>query len=290
MFAAIFAALRCPQVLIHGRYSPWMRALGPGAAIWRQIGTYEVGRSYRLGVLPTWRKRFVIPLYPSSYRTMPRPAWALIPSREAQRVCADKGLFARFAVTHGLTGAIPQTWLTDGPIRFPAVLKRTDLMANRGVVLVADAAALAARLAEPDLRDNPVIVQEYIVGAAEETLHAVCVKGRIVWHFANFHELDSEQAMRAAPGAVRPRPSTVSAADLGVFDRFFSALGYEGPAAVDFKRRPDGRIAVFEINPRLGGTLMRPEFTTERAQAVATILANARLHTLGEDDFSAAAQ
>lgn len=267
-----------------------MRALGPGAAIWPRIGAYEVGRSYRLGVLPTWRRRYVIPLYPPSYRTMPRPAWALIPSREAQRICADKGLFARFARLHGLADVIPATWTPDGPIQFPAVLKRTDLMANRGVVIVADASALAARLAEPDWRDRPVIVQEYIVGPAEETLHAVCVKGRIVWSFGNLHRLDSAQAMRSPPGAVEPRASRLSAEDIAVFDRFFAALAYEGPAAVDFKRRPDGRIAVFEINPRLGGTLMRPEFTEQRAAAIATILAHARLHGLGEDDFSATPQ
>lgn len=290
VFRNILAALQRPQVLIHGRYSPWMKALGPGAAIWSRIGPYEVGRSYRLGVLPTWRRRYVIPLYPPSYRTMPSPAWALIPSREAQRICADKALFARFVRIHGLSDATPATWSTDGPIQFPAVLKRTDLMANRGVVIVADAGALAARLAEPDWRGHPVIVQEYIVGAAEETLHAICVKGRIIWHFANVHQLESAQSIRSAPDAVKPRASTVSVEDLALFARIFAALAYEGPATIDFKRRPDGRIAVFEINPRLGGTLMRPEFTEQRAAAVATILAHARLHAPGEDDFSAAPQ
>ena len=290
VFRNILAALQRPQVLIHGRYSPWMKALGPGAAIWSRIGPYEVGRSYRLGVLPTWRRRYVIPLYPPSYRTMPSPAWALIPSREAQRICADKALFARFVRIHGPSDATPATWSTDGPIQFPAVLKRTDLMANRGIVIVADAGALAARLAEPDWCDHPVIVQEYIVGAAEETLHAICVKGRIIWHFANFHQLDSGQSIRSAPDAVKPRASTVSVEDLALFARIFAALAYEGPATIDFKRRPDGRIAVFEINPRLGGTLMRPVFTEQRAAAVATILAHARLHAPGEDDVSAAPQ
>jgi glutathione synthase/RimK-type ligase-like ATP-grasp enzyme len=290
IFKAIADLLSRPQVLIHGRYSPWLKALGPGAAIWSRLDSYEVGRSNRLGLLPTWRRRYVIPLFQWNFRTMHRPAWALVPNRAAIAVCTDKRLFARFCRLHGLGADIPATWDRNDPITFPAVLKRTDLLAGQGVVIVPDAATLAARLRERTWSRHPVIVQEFIPGDVDETLHVVCVAGKIVWHLAHLHQLASASAMRPAPDETSPQRSLVSAADLAVFSRFFAALNYDGPACIDFKRRPDGRITVLEINPRMGGTLMRPNFTADRAQAVAAILAHARLHGLGEDDFSATPQ
>lgn len=44
---------------------------------------------------------------------------------------------------------------------------------------------------------------------------------------------------------------------------------------IDWRRRPDGRLAVFEVNPRLGASLMRPENGADLAAAIGALLAAA---------------
>jgi carbamoylphosphate synthase large subunit len=52
-------------------------------------------------------------------------------------------------------------------------------------------------------------------------------------------------------------------------------LAFSGPCNVDYKRTDDGRLQIFEINPRLGGTLMLPSQSTQLRAALACIIENA---------------
>ena len=58
--------------------------------------------------------------------------------------------------------------------------------------------------------------------------------------------------------------------------RFLEPTGFSGPCNVNFKRADDGRIVVFEINPRFGGSLMRPANRGDLAETLAVIVARAR--------------
>lgn len=61
-----------------------------------------------------------------------------------------------------------------------------------------------------------------------------------------------------------------------MFERFLAPLDYQGPANIDFRRRADGRLALLEINPRLGGSLMRPEFAADLDAALGIIVREAQ--------------
>jgi len=53
-------------------------------------------------------------------------------------------------------------------------------------------------------------------------------------------------------------------------------LAFSGPCNVDYKRTADGRLQIFEINPRLGGTLMLPSQSKQLRAALACIVEHAR--------------
>jgi carbamoylphosphate synthase large subunit len=59
------------------------------------------------------------------------------------------------------------------------------------------------------------------------------------------------------------------------FERLLSPLDYSGPCNFDYKRSDSGEMAVFEINPRFGGTLMKPENIAHLQQALSCIIQNA---------------
>jgi hypothetical protein len=285
MFAMITRFFSRPQVLIHGRHSGWMRALGPRGGIWGQLGDYDVGRSYRLGILPTWRRRYVVPMFEHHVQSMPRPSWAFVPNRAARRAFSDKGCFARFVVAHQLSTFAPVIYEPSGCTNFPAVLKRVDLNGSSGVAIVRSAQELAEQLRDPFWANHRTVLQEFIPGMRDKTLHAVAVEGRIVWHCAYEYDLASSDSLRPPPQETRPRKSEISPADLAILEQFLLPFAYNGPLCIDYKHRSDGRLAVIEINPRFGGSLMRPEYVNDLAAAMRHVLANARLYRPGEDDF-----
>ena len=52
-------------------------------------------------------------------------------------------------------------------------------------------------------------------------------------------------------------------------------LNYRGPCVIDYKLA-DGRVQIFEINPRLGGTLLLDAHARLLREALAHILSPAR--------------
>jgi carbamoylphosphate synthase large subunit len=52
-------------------------------------------------------------------------------------------------------------------------------------------------------------------------------------------------------------------------------LAFSGPCNVDYKLLADGRMQIFEINPRLGGTPMLPAEAMELRAALACIIEHA---------------
>lgn len=267
------------EVFVHGRHTRrWMAALGPRGSVWSTLSDTRTVRRPRGWRRAAGRRRVVIPLLETHIASAPRPCWALIPSRHALETLADKARFARYAREQGLDASIPETLDPATASRFPAVLKRTDLNAGDGVVVVGSAAELASRRAAEPWCGRPILLQALIEGSVEYVAHVVGVDGRIVWHCSYAYPLATARTIRRPAERVEILPSRLSASDLALFERFLRPLRFDGPASVDFKRRADGSIVVLEINPRLGGSLMRPELVADLADALRAILAHASWH------------
>jgi carbamoylphosphate synthase large subunit len=208
---------------------------------------------------------------------MPRPCWALIPSPAAIKTFKDKAFFARYATEQGLGPYLPAHYDVTAP-RFPAVLKRTNLNAGDGIAIVETEAELAERLSEDPWAGNPVVLQEVIAGDAEEVAHLVCVDGRILWWAGFAYPLNSPREIRKVSQTSEMVRVTLSEEDIAVFERFLMPVAFDGPAAVNYKRREDGRIAIFEFNARFGGSLMRPQHIDDLEGALRVVLAEAKWH------------
>ncbi|WP_335999857.1 ATP-grasp domain-containing protein [Halorientalis halophila] len=103
---------------------------------------------------------------------------------------------------------------------------------------------------EPELRDWPPIVQEYVPGETTTTV-VLADEGDVRAHF-------QERRLRTVP------PSGGSSALLGVVDdpqmrryaeRVIGAFDWTGPAQVEFMQRPDGEYVLIEVNGRYWGSL-----------------------------------
>ena len=59
------------------------------------------------------------------------------------------------------------------------------------------------------------------------------------------------------------------------FEKALAPLSYNGPCNLVCKFAANGTVRIFEINPRLGGSLMLPQYKDQLQQALTCIVANA---------------
>lgn len=217
--------------------------------------------------------RLVLPLHERNIFTTPRGSWALLPSRQALLTLADKQRFADFVAASGLRTFAPRTYAPGAEI-FPLILKRTNLSATYGVALIRSRAELTQRLGEAPWLGHPVILQEYVAAMSDGVTHAVCVEGRFAWHCSYSYRTQPGELLK--PRVAVPAPDQLREVDLAILGRFTRAVSFNGPVSFDYRRRADGRLAVLEINPRFGGSLLRRQDRSDLRAAIDTIIANAR--------------
>jgi D-aspartate ligase len=177
-------------------------------------------------------------------------------------VLLDKAAFAALAREHDLP--VPRTVVAepealDGPLDIsPPLLVKPAARGERWfafagwrkAISVADEpawATLRQALAEAGL---PVLVQELVPGGEDrvESYHVyVDAQGRTLGEFTG-----RKLRTRPADFGVSTALTTTDTADTLELGRaVVAALGLRGPAKADFKRAPDGRLVLLEINPRL---------------------------------------
>jgi hypothetical protein len=264
-----------PDVVIHGRNGKlWNGAVSGRARVWKVLRKAGAARHAK-GEPHWWRKRVVVPLLEKHIASMPEGCHALVPGAEALALLADKLKFARHASEQGVAHLLPQSIDPRTP-EFPAVLKRTNLNSGVGVAVVASQRELDEKLALAPWAGEPVVLQEFVPSNTDYVTHVVCVRGRIVWHRSYSYPLTSQTEIRGPVETLTIERHCARLSDVAAFEKLLLPLGFNGPANVDYRRRPDGSLAIFEINPRLGGSLMRPEHVADLADCLRTIVRHAR--------------
>jgi len=59
---------------------------------------------------------------------------------------------------------------------------------------------------------------------------------------------------------------------LAEFESILGPLAYSGPCCIDYKVTESGQTIVLEINPRFGGSLMRPAHVEDLQGSLAAII------------------
>ena len=268
------------RVVVSGAHSDdWMRALGPGAAVWTEIpGVCDVRHATdsrdEVFRQPSRHRTVVLPLMENHIASCPAGFPALKPDETALHTLQNKGAFAAYAQARGLAASCPQTYATPGAAVFPCVLKRLDLNNCDGIRIVESETDYRACIAQEPWRGHAHLLQEYVADAEDRCTHCVCVDGRILWHCTYLYTAPPNGIQRRYGLTLERVP--VTAARLAEFEAFLAPLRFSGPCNVDYVVRANGRTAILEINPRLGGSLMRPANRTDLLAALTVILQHAR--------------
>jgi hypothetical protein len=216
----------------------------------------------------------IIPLGEQHYREVPTHYLSLVPDARSIATLANKGSFAAYTEELGLSKLCPENYKSREHVEFPFVLKRVDLAGGIGVELVSSHAHLDRLLKTAIFRGQEVLLQAFVPGANEYVTHCVCRDGVILWSRSFAWDLGSV-AQFGIPVFGDTIWVTASCRTLSAIARVLAPLRYSGPCCVNYKLLPNGEIAIFEINPRLGGSLMNPRNIEFLRQAMTHIICNA---------------
>jgi hypothetical protein len=269
------------HVAIYGKHSlDWMFALGPRARLWKKvIPVKSVQLLHEKSDLSSWNdeKRahtVIIPLMEEHITTIPGGFRHLTSPRDLIVTISDKNKLHDFLTRSGFQDYLPAVFREGEAVRFPCVVKRLDLYAGDGVRIAHDTKELVSHLRDPLFREHPYQIQELISGELEYVTHLVCKSGEILEEYSFEYRMRGPAEIRRFRSPIDFKRSKQSDEVMLLFSQIMKSLNFTGPCNVNFKL-VDGRPVIFEINPRLGGSLMKRESIEGLAKVVGAILSHA---------------
>lgn len=270
------------RVILYGLHTrDWMTAL-TSAALWKELDFVEqvllVTDAPKPDIpdpVPATIRTVVIPLLETHTKNCPRNFPSLIPDALSLYMLGDKLAFSAYVRWNRLQHLCPVTYPNSEEADYPCILKRADLNGGTGISVVNSLQHLQSLLPLRGWSGKTIVLQSLVRGDMEYVTHCVCKDGRILWHCSFACEMYSDQDIRGPLNVKARQAYTISEKNIADIEAFLLPLHYTGPCNVDYKLGEDGTIIVFEINPRLGGTLMLPENVDYLREALLCIIKNA---------------
>lgn len=221
----------------------------------------------------TAARTVIIPLSEDNILNCPRTVASLAPDRRAVTILRNKAAFAGYVEQAGLSELCPVTYATREQVRFPCIVKYVNAAFASGSRILRSDRELDEFLRTEPWDDGKFIVQQCLSTSVEYVTHGVCKAGRVLWSctFAFEKDTDIRQGVDFRSMTAVDPPDGAQVA----IERLLLPLGYDGPCSVDYTLTPEGRVAVFEINARFGGTIMLPINRACLQQALRCIIDNA---------------
>jgi carbamoylphosphate synthase large subunit len=271
------------HVIIFGRHTDdWMSALHPNALVWKKLTNIKSVRLFTsVNEIPkTSNQRasntVIIPLMETHLFEMPVDFNSLTSTPELVKLMRDKLLLTEELISSNFDQFVPKTWTNPADSTFPCILKRRDLNGGQGIRILRSVLDLQEALTEFEFQGTQYFFQELVSANEEYVCHLVAMKGEIL--FSNYFGYGMPH-----PDVVRRRGGQTTFTNLGsnldykvssVFKNIINHLNYSGPCNIDFKLI-NGLPKIFEINPRLGGSLMVAENIPTLTSVLKTIIQRA---------------
>ncbi|CAB4334845.1 MAG: hypothetical protein F2690_01610 [Actinobacteria bacterium] len=252
------------RVIIYGVHSQdWMDALHPDSALWDKVENADVviNSEALQNLLPFKSSEFrdvIIPLMETHIRETPSGYACLVPDSKSLDTLQNKQKFDELLGELSLSKYAPQRLdLTDSNV-YPIVLKRIDLNGGVGIELIRSESDLMNAVTSNLWTGQNYILQEYIQDFNEFVWHAVYKDGIKIWDTTFKYIMESNEFIRTANSKFTIKRVSLDRHSFEVFDSILGRMNYSGPCNIDFKFQGSD-LKIFEINPRLGGSLMKKE-------------------------------
>jgi hypothetical protein len=268
------------RVIIYGTWaSDWMESLGPQASLWinhPNVKEVVVWNDVNNDPIPQPRNSefltVILPLMEWHIIKSPKNYYSLTSDEKIISTLGIKDLFANYMQEIGLSSFCPERYLSLSTISYPAILKRVNKNGSNGIALVNTESDLVDHLNCEPWKNQNILIQEAITSDKEFVYHLVCKDGRIYWASCLCYRLINSHSIKNENSLLSTERVTTSPNLLTLFERILKPLNFNGPCNIDFRFNSAGNLKILEINPRLGGSLMKKENADLLKEAINQIL------------------
>ena len=258
----------------------WKAALSHTSPIWDELPHVEtviIVEDFEFPlkqISSKYLETVLIPLKEQAILNHPQGHLTLVPSKKLVELASHKDKFYNFLTDQGFKEYFSQPLdVPDFSTSF--IVKRLQGEGGLGIFLVWDEKRYEEVLQQPSLQGQPYILEEYIEGDNEYVFYVVCKGGEILWHASLMGQPPTDSHVQKG-SFTNASEITISSDIYDVFKDIFKALNYDGPANFNYKLK-DNKPIIFEMNPRIGGTLMDPKFKHLLSGCLQAITLNAYL-------------
>jgi carbamoylphosphate synthase large subunit len=265
------------SIVIFGRYTTdWQNSLGPFAQLWKDLKIRKIRQITKLSTLKEYcrlnKVDIIIPFmekdiaevisFNNSFNN--NGSASLVPNIETLNAFADKSLFTNFIDKHNLNTYCPVTYynfkgllVKPTDIIFPCIFKASLLNNGDGLNIIMSPNELLPQIEKRG--GTAYVIQEYIDGKSEYTSNLICKDGLINKCISYKFCYENEYVIKNHSTILQSEAFTLNSNQLDVFKKFIHCANYSGPCNIDYKLNDNGDPIIFEINPRFGGSLFKPE-------------------------------
>lgn len=219
-------------------------------------------------------KDYVIPLLESHIRATPDSRTSLKPSLEVLEKFENKKKLNDLLIELSLSQYQPTHYSEKTINNYPVVLKRTNLNAAKGMKIIFTRDELVDSLLQDMWRDKEIIIQEFIENKNEFACHAVYKDGIRLWETTIKYFKRDTLVLIGYETKIMSTHIESNLDALKVLDQIMFETKYSGPCNMDYSYQSSD-LKIFEINPRLGGSLMKTENVKFLAEALKAIIKSA---------------
>jgi predicted ATP-grasp superfamily ATP-dependent carboligase len=191
--------------------------------------------------------------------------YAMMPKWDVACLFQNKQLFNNYVNNNNLMQYIPKTYIEPLNSRELVIVKPPCGGNSCGVYLS------MLNKVEPDIWCTHII-QEYIYGDTEYAGYFAVNKGKIIRSFAYSRYYGNRIYIKGdSQDDTTQTKVDIERKYLDIFEKFFMPVEFTGTCCADFKI-DDGNLKIFEINPRIGGSLSYPENINDAANIVTELI------------------
>lgn len=259
-----------------------IRMLGPGSTMWSEMAYVKevLMMPHSPSISPidfplSLFKTVFIPLFERDAIPIPKNFYSLFPEFNNLNILSNKKDFYLHMKHLGFAHLCPGHYEIKSSAKFPSVLKRVDLRGSDGIQVVTSNEHLSHLMESSTWRGHSVILQEFIKGKKDFVSHFICKDGKILWHTSFEYGVSDQNPIRSLTNMEYLRSYIPSANILLQLEACLTALNYSGPCNIDYKLTEEEELKIFEINPRLGGSLLLPECQNYLKEAIESLILGA---------------
>lgn len=162
----------------------------------------------------------------------------------------SKKLFVEHMINNNISEYIPKTYFSD-PICYPCIIKPIIGIGGISTIIFKNNTEYSNSTIK---YNSSFIIQDYVESDNTNVAHILCNHGQIVKSIIYFAQTPEKYYVKK--GKINNyKKRLLNDVEKNIFGKILFPVSYHGMCDIDYVYDKNGSLKIFEINPRMGGSL-----------------------------------